>query len=377
MAHNKTSGQGKIMQEITRRSVLTTATAALAVLASRTPSRADDWKARWTAIVAAAEKEGELTVSGPAGKIWRDELIEFQKAYPKIRLSVTPAASRDFWPRVIKEREVGQNLWDLRVGGADTQIYQLAEKGELANVREMLVLPEVADESQWYGGFEHMFTDNARKYALTFGAYSSPLANYNPQFVKPGEITSFKDLLDPKWKGKIALVDPRGGSTAVSMAIVYKKYGADFVTQLLTTQQPVIVTNPRQILDWFMSGKYPIAMGITNASVQTFAQGGVKIDMGEISGLDIWSVGVCGIQVLEPRPHPNATIVFINWLLTRDVQNRVMQAVKLNSRRKDVPVYYPDGQIDWSRYQDYISGQSEDLTEAMSEFKKLARTLLK
>ena len=57
--------------------------------------------------------------------------MEFQKAYPKIKLNVTPAASRDFWPRVIKEREVGQNLWDLRIGGADTQIYQLAEKGEL------------------------------------------------------------------------------------------------------------------------------------------------------------------------------------------------------------------------------------------------------
>jgi len=36
--------------------------------------------------------------------------MEFQKAYPKIKISVTPAASRDFWPRVIKEREVGQNL---------------------------------------------------------------------------------------------------------------------------------------------------------------------------------------------------------------------------------------------------------------------------
>ena len=54
-----------------------------------------------------------------------------------------------------------------------------------------------------------------------------------------------------------------------------------------------------------------------------------------------------------------------------------MKAVKLNSRRKDVPVEYPEGQVDWSRHRDYISGQSEDLTEAMSEFKKLARMLLK
>jgi hypothetical protein len=54
-----------------------------------------------------------------------------------------------------------------------------------------------------------------------------------------------------------------------------------------------------------------------------------------------------------------------------------MDAVKLNSRRKDVALGYPEGQIDWSRYKDYVSGQSEDLTEAMSEFKKLARNILK
>ena len=347
------------------------------VLAKAPAKAADDWKAKWEATLAAAEKEGELNVSGPAGKIWRDELMEFQKAYPKIKISVTPAASRDFWPRVIKEREVGQNLWDLRVGGADTQVYQLAEKGELADIRKMLMFPEVADENNWYGGFEHMFTDNARKTALSFGVYSSPLAHYNPKFIKEGEIKSFKELLDPKWKGKIAMVDPRGGATAVSMAIVYQKFGPEFLTELLVKQQPVIVTNPRQILDWFISGKYPIAMGIPNSSVQQFAQSGVTIEMGEISGLDIWSVGVCGIQVLEPRPHPNATAVFVNWLLTKDVQTRIMAEVKLNSRRKDVPIGYPEGQIDWSRYKDYVSGQSEDLTDAMSEFKKLARTVLK
>lgn len=51
--------------------------------------------------------------------------------------------------------------------------------------------------------------------------------------------------------------------------------------------------------------------------------------------------------------------------------------MKLNSRRKDVPLGYPEGAVDWNRYKDYISGQSEEFTEAMSEFKKLARTLLK
>lgn len=338
---------------------------------------ADDWKARWDKIVAAAEKEGEINVSGPSGKLWRDELMAFQKAYPKIRLTVTPFASRDFWPRVLKEREVGKHLWDIRVGGADTQVYTLSDNGGLANLREMLILPEVADESVWHGGFDHMFTDTPKKFAISFAAYESPLAYFNPKFVKKDEIKDFKSLLDPKWKGKIALADPRGGSTAVSMAIVYKKFGPDFIRTLLTTQEPVIVTNNRQMMDWYVSGKYPVAMGIPNSAIQQFRDQGVNVELDTVSGLDIWSVGVGGIQVMEPRPHPNATTVFVNWLLTKDVQAKIMQATKLNSRRKDVALGDNDRAIDWNRYKDYVSGQTQEFHQAMVEFKKLVREVMK
>ncbi len=32
---------------------------------------------------------------------------------------------------------------------------------------------------------------------------------YNPKLVDPKEFKSYKDLLDPKWKGKLILDDPR------------------------------------------------------------------------------------------------------------------------------------------------------------------------
>src|SRR5579862_9103363 len=48
-------------------------------------AHAQDWKARWDATVAAAEKEGALDVSGPSGKLWQDALMTFQAAYPKIK----------------------------------------------------------------------------------------------------------------------------------------------------------------------------------------------------------------------------------------------------------------------------------------------------
>src|SRR5690348_10159172 len=86
-------------------------------------AQGSNWKEVWDQTVAAANKEGQLIISGPSGTAWREQLLKFQEEYPGIKLSITAAASRDFWPRVIKEREAKLNLWDLRVGGPDNLVY--------------------------------------------------------------------------------------------------------------------------------------------------------------------------------------------------------------------------------------------------------------
>ena len=353
-------------------------TAAAATLLPGLPAfAADDWKARWDKVVAEANKEGALNVAGPSGRQWQQLLTNFGKEFPKIKIRVTPFDSRDFWPRILKEREVGKNLWDLRVGGADTQVYPLAKQGGLADVRAMFILPEVADESNWHGGFDHMFLDNAKKFVPSFGAYESPLAHTNRAFIKDGDIKDIRELLLPRWKGKIAMANPRGGSTAVSMALIYKVIGPDFIRDLFTKQQPVIVKNSRQLMDWFSSGKYPIGFGLPNSQIVAYRKRGVKLDMGKVAGLDVWSVGVNGLQVLNPRPNPNATTVFVNWILSKKTQAHIMPKVKVNSRRKDVDIVDKHRELDWKNYKSAVSGQTEDFTQAMLDAKKLIRELVK
>src|SRR3974390_876171 len=81
----------------------------LTVLMQSPPARAD-WKADWDATVAAANKEGALVLSVPSGRAWRDALAKFQDAYPAIKTEMTPVASRDFWPRIVKEHAAGQYI---------------------------------------------------------------------------------------------------------------------------------------------------------------------------------------------------------------------------------------------------------------------------
>src|SRR5210317_1240456 len=113
------------------RRILTGAGLGLALVsASALTAAAADWpgKAKWDKVVAAAKKEGKLVVAGPSGRAWRGVLVKFQKDYPDIKISVTPFAGRDFWPRAMKEREVGKHLWDLRVGGAVATSWILSSK---------------------------------------------------------------------------------------------------------------------------------------------------------------------------------------------------------------------------------------------------------
>ncbi len=342
------------------------------------PGTAADWpgKAKWDAVVAAAKKEGRLVVAGPSGRAWRDALLRFRKDYPDIKLSVTPFAGRDFWPKVLKERQVGKHLWDLRVGGAVATSWNMSSSGGIAEVKSMFMLPEVTDEKNWHGGFAHMFLDKGQKYFPTFCIYESTFAYYNKDVIKRDTLT-LRDMLKPEWKGKISMAEPSAGATLVSMAMLMqdKTYGQDYIRKLIETQKPVITENARQLMGWFVSGKYPISIGIPSSSIRRFESRGVKLNMGKVTGTLRWSPGVCGVQVLEPRPHPNATIVFVNWLFSKSTQAMLMPLVDLNSARKDVPVVNKERLVDYGKLDHYESGQTEKFRDAMIGAKKFIKGL--
>ncbi|HEY4135242.1 MAG TPA: extracellular solute-binding protein [Alphaproteobacteria bacterium] len=360
-----------------KRSVISCALSMLAAagLAAQlvVPARA----ATWEEVVAAAKKEGSVIVSGPAGKAWHDALMKFQDDYPGIKLELSNAAGRDYWSRVAKEREVKRYLWDVRVGGADTSIYDFMKQGALAPVRDQLMLPEITDENNWYGGFEHSYLDDGKKFFPTFCMYDTAFGFYNRTFIKDEEMPNLESLVDPKWKGKIAMTDPAEGNSSVTTVMLYRRYGEDFMRKLYRDQAPVIIRNPRQMVGAFADGTYPIAIGMASSTVVDFEDRGVKLNLGQVKGLPRWSPGVCSLQILQPRPHPNATTVFINWLLTQKTQEAIMPLIKLNSRRKGVTLGDPERALDMSQLDQYQSGQEEEYVADMEKAKSFVKSIMK
>jgi iron(III) transport system substrate-binding protein len=339
---------------------------------ARAPAAPPAWQAEWEQTVAAARQEGQVAVSGPVGEVWRNALLTFEKDYPGIKLEFNGVNGRDFWPRVQQEREAGHYLHDLRVGGAEPTAFAAARDVILVPIRPILLLPEVVDGSKWLGGIEGLFADTAKQYFVGFLVNVNAPATVNRDVVSETDLRSDRELLDPRWKGRISLQDPRAGAAQSNLAAMLATYGESFVRELLAEQQLVVIEDSRQQVEWLVRGRYPIAIGVAPAQLLHFQQQGLGRNVVDLEGVRSLSVGAGGLVLLGRAPHPNAAKVFVNWLLTAPVQERVAAATQLNSRRLDVPPGDPRPVPAAADLDRYVQAQTEEFIEVKERIARLA-----
>jgi ABC-type Fe3+ transport system substrate-binding protein len=317
------------------------------------------WQATWDQVVAAARREGRVDISAAPGQAWRDSLTAFSREYPDIQVHYTGLNSRDFWPRLFQERAAGQMLFDLRVGGTDASAVEAKNRGLLESVRAALLLPEVVDDTKWLGGHDHSFADNEKQYLFAFLGDAGSNIVINRDFIAANELQTGRELLDPRWRGRIVLQDPRAGSGQAQLMLLLIVYGEDFVRDLLTKQDVAVTGDIRQMAEWVVRGRYPIGIGVNTDQQLMFREQGLGLNVKPVRSPVALGGGFGSLQLMSQAPHPNAVRVFVNWLLTRDAQAQLTQAVGSNSRRVDVPTVDPDRAADPARLDEYITYQFE------------------
>jgi len=132
----------------------------------------------------------------------------FRKESPEIKIVGTNGAGNSLGTRIVSEARAGQVLADLYSGGAVTNFEILYKGKALDSLKSALLLPEVLDESKWYGG-KHRYNDPEQQYVFIYIANPTSTSIYfNTQLVNPKEFKSFWDLVNPKWKGKFVSQEP-------------------------------------------------------------------------------------------------------------------------------------------------------------------------
>ena len=168
----------------------------------------------WEKTLEAAKKGVKLVAALPASAELRKAIGEiFPKRFPGIELDLTNARGPSNANKIAAEHAAGVRYFDLLISGTATP-FSLLNAGILEPVEPLLLLPEVKDSKRWFGG--HIWLDNAKRFIYAFQVYQSENIWHNPTQMKNEDVRSYDDLLDPKWKGKIGLLDPRspGAGTA-------------------------------------------------------------------------------------------------------------------------------------------------------------------
>ena len=341
-----------------------------------------DWKSDWEKTVEAAKKEGRLNLY--VGRYGQAPLLEeFSKEYPEIKIVSVNGTGDQIATRIAAEVRAGKTIADIYSGGPNSN-YILYRGKILDSIKAAFILPEVLDESKWYGG-KHIFTDPEGQSIFVYVALpGSRGLSYNAQLVNPAEFKSYWDLTNPKWKGKIVSQRPNETGLSAHLQFYYynRELGPEFIRRLFGAMD-VSFGDRRAITDWLAAGKFAICHGcrqIEKAQNQGLAVD--DFDTGSWKEGQPLSTGGGSISLIKGAPHPNAARVFANWFLSRKGQIAMQKTNDLygelppNSRRIDIPKDMLPAEnrlIQGRKYLDVGRPEFSDMTPVL----KLAKEIMK
>jgi len=296
--------------------------------------------AEWESTFAAAKKEGKVSLITDVTATLRDALtLEFQKKYG-ISVELFGINGREVPPRVAAERKAGQFLWDIYIHGSTTALEAMIPMGAFDPLEPALILQDIKDPKTWRGGAIE-FLDPG-KMVMVMTPFQRGTIFYNSKLVNANEFTSYKDLLNPKWKGKLVVDDPRRGGPGVAtftFFYLHPELGPDFI-RALGKQQMTISRDYAQEVDAVGQGRYPVLIGGADFVAINRAKQGAPIaivDPRQLKeGTDV-SPANGNLALFNRAPNPNAAKIYINWLLSKEGQTIFARANGYVSARLDVP----------------------------------------
>ena len=291
----------------------------------------------WERAVELAKKEGKVVISIPATTELRQALEENFKKRFGINVESVPARGSAVIRRIVDENKAGVGYFDLHIGGSESIVTGLLPENVLEPIEPWMLLAQVKDPKQWWGG--HIWIDKAKRYVYAFQAYQTENIWYNTDLMKPEEVRSFDDLLNPKWQSKIGILDPRTPGSGASMWSYLRDTKGEEYMKKLVAQKLQLGRDQRLLSENLAKGKSSLVIGLTYYSVAPFVKASLPVKPLPNPREGVYVSGGSGhLVIVKNPPHPNATKVFVNWLLSKEGQELFSQVIGQATRRLDVDV---------------------------------------
>lgn len=278
---------------------LSVAIVAVAITASAGAQTAD-----WSKVIAAAKTEGKVTLySGHVGVPYHPEVAKMFEAKYGIHVEILDLRASDLAERIRTEQATNRVAADVILNGAGA-LWLLKNQSALAAYGALPDLGRLRDDVE---------KDDARLPIYIQGYGIAVNTRLVPENERP---KSWKDLLAPKWKGKILSDDVRalgGGSTM--FATTYAKFGREF-HEKLAAQKPQFSRAVRENARRVARGEFPIYI--------PFSLPDLLLNKGlPIAGITPTEGDVYAqfdLSLVKNAPHPNAARLLMNFFLSEEAQ---------------------------------------------------------
>jgi len=304
--------------------------------------------------VEAAKKEGKV--------VWYTSLILpsaekvaklFEAAYPGIKVEVHRTGSQRIIQRVMQE---------LSANIKNADVLHTSDAGHFVLLKEKKLLAQYTP-----AGIETFPAGFKDKDGYYFGlrATVNTIA-YNTKLVAASEAPkTWKDLLDPKWKGKMVTAHPGySGVIATHVLALVHLYGWDYFKQL--AQQRVMLTqsaaDPSGVV---ASGERIVAVNGGDYSAYQLKKKGNPIEM--VYPKEGVPLVVSPTAITVFAPHPTAARLFTDFTFTREIQQVMADSEGLYTGHPDVK--YPADKPKLSELK-LLTVEPEELEKRNEEIKK-------
>lgn len=253
----------------------------------------------------AAKKEGKV--------FWWDSqslkeaslfINAFTKRYPGVDVSFWEGNSYQVDEKYFAERQGGRNPVDVM----QIEWYDKYKKEGL-----LTDLGDIVKDS----GFSREFTTKEGD-AVSIEHTIRGVA-YNTKLVSPKDsLRSWEDLLNPKWKNKIAV--ETNMSVFVSLTPSWGEEKIIAYLKKLAEQKPIFTEGVTHLMTLLGAGEFPIAVNVLLHRTLDMQSKGTPVAWMPISPIvDRFAPYV----IARDAPHPNAAKLYVRWLMSPEGQSLV------------------------------------------------------
>jgi len=255
----------------------------------------------------AAKKEGKVVWYISMFDVDTAEQVAkaFERKYPGVKVEVVRATAGVIYQRVLQESQAGVFQND---------IFSSTEEGHYAAMKDrgLLLAYVPAEADKVLPRFQKIDPENYYHVA----SVGLVMITYNSQKVSASEAPKkWKDLLDPRWKGRIGIGHPAfSGYVATWVLSLTKLYGWEYF-EALAKQSPQIGRSINDTVTMLASGERLVAAGPDLTTLKSRNKGNPLELVYPEDGATLMTAPSA---IMKRAPHPNAAKLFMDFIMSAE-----------------------------------------------------------